>query len=153
MRVRAWSSMAPGGPRTACAHMHGARALLHGRSGDLGKSVASGLGRLEISHGEEGGVSHGPPPPGFVFNWCHVLSQFASSGPSRPMDRTLIKGADAPAHFLFGCACPCVAHCHWPWHASGLHFIPTPRCACFYNHAHRPRLKKLFYLARAPRAC
>ena len=95
--------MAPGGPRTACAHMHGARALLHGRSGDQGKSVASGLGRLEISHGEEGGVSYGPPPPGFVFNWCHVLSQLASSGPSRPMDRTLIKGADAdtPAHFFY----------------------------------------------------
>ena len=79
-RVRASSSMAPGGPRTARAHMHGARALLHERPvvhtgktllGDLGKSVAPGLGRLAFSHEEEGGikggVSCGPPPPGFVF--------------------------------------------------------------------------------------
>ena len=134
--------MAPGGPRTACAHMHGARALLHGRSGDLGKSVASGLGRLEISHGEEGGVSYGPPPPGFVFNWCHVLSQFASSGPSRPMDRTLIKGADAPAHFLFGCACPCVV-------CGSLPLAMACQWLTFYSN---PRLKKLFYLVFAPRA-
>ena len=68
----------------ACAgarmELHGTRRAAHGMrahawsaraaawaSGDLGKSVASGLRRLEISHEEEGGVSYGPPPPGFVF--------------------------------------------------------------------------------------